>query len=125
MTGGTASQVTSVARAKAGRNAKSPMSARRRDLRRRHSLRLVVLDRPSQALAQADLRLIAERLSRPRTIGPGVRHLAGTGRRVLGFDVGAEQLAQLVEELVEGGALAVCDVERLARHPLCVHGLHV
>src|SRR4051812_29527172 len=105
MTGGTASQVTSAARAKAEMNARSPMSACRHDLRRRHPLRLVVLDRPSQALAQADLGSIAEHLSRPRAVGPGVQHVAGPGCHVLGLDVGADQLAQLVEELVEGRAL--------------------
>src|SRR4051812_46208584 len=105
MTGGTASQVTSAARAKAEMNARSPMSACRHDLRRRHPLRLVILDRPSEALAQVDLGLVAECLPGPRAIGPGVRHVAGPCCRVFGLDVGADQLAQLVEELVEGRAL--------------------
>src|SRR3954469_19042993 len=121
MTGGTATRVTSAARAKAGRNARSPMSARRRDLLRRHPLRLVVVDRPLQALAQADLRLIAERLLRPRAVGPRVRDVAGAGRRILGLDVRAQQIAQLVEKLVEGRALSVGDVEGLACHSLRVH----
>src|SRR3954451_7547638 len=98
MTGGTASQVTSPATAKAGMNARSPTSARRRYLRRRGLLRLVVLDRPSQALAQVDVRLVAECLPGPRAIGPGVRHVAGPRCRVFGLDVGAEQLAQLVKK---------------------------